>query len=75
MSVGRRRRGSSIVGCKRSVAVSDLESVERLEIERRLAECGGCKKQAAKVLGIHVRTLQRKLARWKFKDQYERKKR
>jgi two-component system response regulator RegA len=42
--------------------VPSLERVEWEHIQRVLSDCGGNVSQAARVLGIHRRTLQRKLA-------------
>lgn len=44
-------------------AFPSLEEVEWSHIQRVLDECGGNISKAAKVLGIHRRSLQRKLAR------------
>ena len=41
-----------------------LARVEREHIERVLAECGGNVSKAARVLGVHRRTLQYKLAKY-----------
>lgn len=43
-------------------SVPSLERVEWEHIQRVLADCGGNISQAARALGIHRRTLQRKLA-------------
>lgn len=44
------------------VPVPSLERVEWEHIQRVLADCGGNVSKAARVLGVHRRTLQRKLA-------------
>ncbi len=45
-------------------AVPSLAWVEREHIERVLADCGGNVSQAARLLGIHRRSLQRKLSKY-----------
>ena len=45
-------------------AVPTLARVEWEHINRVLADCGGNVSQAARVLGIHRRSLQRKLAKF-----------
>ena len=45
------------------VTVPTLASVERAHIHRVLSNCGGNVSQCAKLLGIHRRSLQRKLSR------------
>lgn len=45
-------------------APASLDRVEWEHIQRVLADCGGNVSQAAKWLGIHRRSLQRKLARY-----------
>ena len=45
-------------------AVPSLDRVEREHIERILADCGGNVTHAAELLGIHRRSLQRKLAKF-----------
>ncbi len=44
--------------------VPSLDRVEREHIERVLADCGGNVTHAAELLGIHRRSLQRKLAKF-----------
>jgi len=44
---------------------TDLETVEKEHIQKVLDECGGNISQAAKLLGLHRRSLQRKLQRLK----------
>jgi len=46
-----------------AIAVPSLARVEWEHIQRVLAECGGNLSQAARLLGIHRRSLQRKLAK------------
>lgn len=48
--------------------IRSLEEVEREAIERALDLCEGNKVEAAGRLGIHLRTLQRKLRNWFFSD-------
>ena len=43
---------------------TSLADVEREHIERVLVECAGNISQAARVLGLHRRSLQRKLAKF-----------
>ena len=45
-------------------AVPSLARVEWEHINRVLADCGGNISEAARVLGIHRRSLQRKLAKF-----------
>ena len=45
-------------------AVPSLARVEWEHIQRVLADCGGNISQAAKLLGLHRRSLQRKLAKY-----------
>jgi two-component system response regulator RegA len=45
-------------------AVPSLDRVEREHIERVLADCGGNVTHAAELLGLHRRSLQRKLAKF-----------
>lgn len=42
-----------------------LDEVEREHLQRILSECGGNVSEAARRLGLHRRTLQRKLARYR----------
>ena len=46
-----------------TIAVPSLARVEWEHIQRVLVECGGNLSQAARLLGIHRRSLQRKLAK------------
>lgn len=41
-----------------------LPTLERMAVDKALAECGGNRTRSAKVLGISVRTLQVKLRKW-----------
>lgn len=55
-------------GAARRIEVPDdltLEQIERAAISQVLERCGGNRKRAAQKLDISVRTLQRKLVRWK----------
>ncbi len=45
-------------------AVPSLARVEWEHIQRVLTDCGGNVSQAAKLLGLHRRSLQRKLAKY-----------
>ncbi|MEL6543963.1 MAG: response regulator [Myxococcota bacterium] len=52
---------------EKSVAPADVPSLARAEwehINRMLTECGGSIRKASKLLGLHRRTLQRKLAKF-----------
>jgi two-component system, response regulator RegA len=48
----------------RADSVPSLARVEREHIERVLADCGGNVSQAARTLGLHRRSLQRKLSKF-----------
>ena len=56
------RRSGRATGPTPSVSVPSLHRVEWEHIQRVLADCGGNISEAARQLGMHRRTLQRKLA-------------
>jgi two-component system response regulator RegA len=56
------RAGSASAPATPSVQVPSLHRVEWEHIQRVLADCGGNVSEAARKLGMHRRTLQRKLA-------------
>jgi two-component system response regulator RegA len=56
------RAGSAAAPATPSVQVPSLHRVEWEHIQRVLADCGGNVSEAARKLGMHRRTLQRKLA-------------
>jgi two-component system, response regulator RegA len=57
-------RDLELDGLRPPVTVPTLASVERAHIQRVLSNCGGNVSQCAKLLGIHRRSLQRKLSRY-----------
>ena len=59
-----RNAGLPSVEAKPPAAVPSLGRVEWEHIQRVLADCGGNVSQAAKLLGIHRRSLQRKLSKY-----------
>ncbi len=59
--------GEVAAEASRSERLEDVPSLARAEwehINRVLTECGGNIRRAAKLLGLHRRTLQRKLMKW-----------
>jgi two-component system response regulator RegA len=54
--------GRSFAGAE--AAVPSLDRVEWEHIQRVLTECGGNISKAARLLGLHRRSLQRKLEKW-----------
>lgn len=46
------------------IPIPTLEQVEWEHIQRVIADCGGNITKAAEILGIHRRSLQRRLAKW-----------
>ena len=56
-------RGAAAAGSDVKVSVPSLARVEWEHINRVLADCGGNVSQAARLLGIHRRSLQRKLSK------------
>ena len=50
-----------------SIETLNLESLERVAIERSLIETGGNRTHASKLLGISVRTLRNKLKRYELR--------
>ena len=52
----------------RAPAQVPLEELERSAIEQTLVQCEGNRTRTAKLLGISVRTLQRKLRAWKSEE-------
>jgi two-component system response regulator RegA len=52
------------ISSDKSLPVPSLARVEWEHIQRVLADCGGNISQAAKLLGLHRRSLQRKLAKY-----------
>jgi two-component system response regulator RegA len=59
-----RARGAAEAAAVPAPATPSLARVEWEHISRVLADCGGNISQAARVLGIHRRSLQRKLAKY-----------
>jgi len=56
-------RDSERAGVRPPASVPSLARVEWEHIQRVLADCGGNISQAAKLLGMHRRSLQRKLSK------------
>ena len=56
------RAAGNEVGASPSVGVPSLQRVEWEHLQRVLSDCGGNISEAARQLGMHRRTLQRKLA-------------
>lgn len=57
-------RQSAIAGIRPPASVPSLGRVEWEHIQRVLTDCGGNVSQAAKLLGLHRRSLQRKLSKY-----------
>jgi two-component system response regulator RegA len=55
-------------GAKPTATVPSLARVEWEHIQRVLTDCGGNVSQAAKLLGLHRRSLQRKLSKYPPRD-------
>jgi two-component system response regulator RegA len=56
--------GSEPAGARPPISAPSLDRVEWEHIQRVLADCGGNISQAAKILGLHRRSLQRKLSKY-----------
>ena len=61
-------RQSAPAGARPPVSVPSLGRVEWEHIQRVLTDCGGNVSQAAKLLGLHRRSLQRKLSKYPPRD-------
>jgi two-component system response regulator RegA len=61
-------RQSAPAGARLPVSVPSLGRVEWEHIQRVLTDCGGNVSQAAKLLGLHRRSLQRKLSKYPPRD-------
>jgi DNA-binding NtrC family response regulator len=55
-----------------SVRKETLSELERTMALRTLQQCGGNRTRAAEILGISVRTLQRRLKDWDYHDEFTR---
>ena len=61
-------RQSLPAAARPTASVPSLGRVEWEHIQRVLTDCGGNVSQAAKLLGLHRRSLQRKLSKWPPRD-------
>jgi two-component system response regulator RegA len=61
-------RDSESAGVRPPISAPSLGRVEWEHIQRVLNDCGGNVSQAAKVLGLHRRSLQRKLSKYPPRD-------
>jgi len=61
-------RPSTPAGARPAASVPSLGRVEWEHIQRVLTDCGGNVSQAAKLLGLHRRSLQRKLSKYPPRD-------
>jgi two-component system response regulator RegA len=61
-------RDSELAGVRPPISAPSLGRVEWEHIQRVLTDCGGNVSQAAKVLGLHRRSLQRKLSKYPPRD-------